>query len=82
MGAVVVQSNQSIIVVGLYGYAIYTQPLGTAVPTTTTMKLSSVTKMLVDNAIQEFQSHNINNAITYLQGAEQEIIAITIIMPV
>ncbi|MFL6457095.1 MAG: hypothetical protein ACJ71G_09030 [Nitrososphaeraceae archaeon] len=89
MGAVVVQSKilsdiiitilcavlvfQSTIVVGLYGYAIYTQPLGTAAATTTTMKLSSVTKMLVDNAVQEFQSHNINNAITYLQGAEQEL---------
>jgi plasmid maintenance system killer protein len=89
VGAVVVQSKilsdiiitilcavlvfQSTIVVGLYGYAIYTQPLGTAAATTTTMKLSSVTKMLVDNAIQEFQSHNINNAITYLQGAGQEL---------
>ncbi|MFL6403203.1 MAG: hypothetical protein ACJ71M_06990 [Nitrososphaeraceae archaeon] len=89
VGAVVVQSKilsdiiitilcavlvfQSTIVVGLYGYAIYTPPLGTAAATTTTMKLSSVTKMLVDNAIQEFQSHNINNAITYLQGAEQEL---------
>jgi hypothetical protein len=36
------------------------------------MKLPTVAKMLVDKAIQEFQSNNINNAITYLQGAEQE----------
>ena len=38
-----------------------------------TMKLPVVAKMLVDNAIQEFQSNNINNTITYLKGAEQEL---------
>jgi hypothetical protein len=65
---------QSTVVVSLCGYAIYIQPVGTAAATTvTTMKLSTVTKMLVDKAIQEFQSNNINNAITYLQGAEQEL---------
>ena len=37
------------------------------------MKLPIVSKMLVDNAIQEFQSNNINNTITYLKGAEQEL---------
>ena len=31
--------------------------------------------MLVDNAIQEFQSYNINNTITHLQGAEQELLS-------
>jgi hypothetical protein len=65
---------QSTAVVSLHAYAIYIQPVGTAAATaTTTMKLSTVAKMLVDNAIQEFQSDNINNAITYLQGAEHEL---------
>ena len=68
---------QSIVVVSLPGYAIYIQPVGTAAATTTivarTMKLPIVAKMLVDNAIQEFQSNNINNTITYLKGAEQEL---------
>jgi hypothetical protein len=66
---------QSTVVVSLSGYATYIQPLGTAVATTTTtaMKLPTVAKVLVDKAIQEFQSNNINNAITYLQGAEQEL---------
>jgi hypothetical protein len=64
---------QSMVVVSLCGYAIYIQPVGTAAAATTTMKLSTVAKMLLDNAIQELQSSNINNAITYLQGAEQEL---------
>ena len=68
---------QSTVVVSLCGYAIYIQPVGTAAATTTIvpmeMKLSTVAKMLVDKAIQEFQSNNINNTITYLQGAEQEL---------
>jgi hypothetical protein len=66
---------QSTDVVSLFGYAIYIQPVDTAgaTATITTMKLPTVAKMLVDNAIQEFQSNNINNAITYLQGAEQEL---------
>jgi len=66
---------QLTVVVSLCGYATYIQPLGTAAATTTTtaMKLPTVAKMLVDKAIQEFQSNNINNAITYLQGAEQEL---------
>ena len=67
---------QSAIIVSLHAYAVYIQPRGTAAATTTTtttMKLSTVVKILVDNAIQEFQSNNINNAITYLQGAEQEL---------
>jgi hypothetical protein len=69
---------QSTVVVILCGYAIYIQPFGTAAATATTivpteMKLSTVAKMLVDKAIQEFQSNNINNTITYLQGAEQEL---------
>src|SRR5918911_4504770 len=69
---------QSTVVVILCGYAIYIQPFGTAAATATTivpteMKLSTVAKMLVDKAIQEFQSNNISNTITYLQGAEQEL---------
>src|SRR5919202_2499834 len=68
---------QSTVVVIQCGYAIYIQPVGTAAATTTIvpmeMKLSTVAKMLVDKAIQEFQSNNINNTITYLQGAEQEL---------
>ncbi|MFL6383454.1 MAG: hypothetical protein ACJ712_00610 [Nitrososphaeraceae archaeon] len=67
---------QSTVVVSLSGYAIYIQPIGTAAATTTTaIKLSTVVKMLIDNAIQEFQSSNINNAMTYLQGAEQELLS-------
>jgi hypothetical protein len=53
---------QSTVVIPL-GYAIYTQPVGVA----------AVAKMLVDNAIQEFQSNNINNTIAYLKVAEQEL---------
>jgi len=69
---------QSTVVVSLCGYATYIQPFGIAAATTivpTEMKLSTVAKMLVDKAIQEFQSNNINNAITYLQGAEQELLS-------
>jgi len=44
------------------------------------MKLSTVAKMLVDNAIQEFQSNNINNTITHLQGAEQELLSSIVIV--
>jgi hypothetical protein len=70
----VVQST----VVILLGYAIYTQPVGAVAATTvtvvaTTMRSPIVAKMLVDNAIQEFQSNNINNTIAYLKGAEQEL---------
>ena len=64
---------QSTVVVSLSAYAIYIQPVDTAAAAATAMKLSTVVKMLVDNAIQEFQSNNINNTITYLQGAEQEL---------
>jgi hypothetical protein len=67
---------QSTVVVSLPVYATYIQRVGTAAATSTTAtttKLSTVVKMLVDNAIQEFQNNNINNAITYLQGAEQEL---------
>jgi hypothetical protein len=66
---------QSTVVVSLCGYATYIQPLGAAAATTTTtaIKLPTVVKMLVDNAIQEFQSNNVNNTIIYLQGAEQEL---------
>ena len=68
---------QSTVVVSLLGYSIYIQPVGTAVAATTIvariMKLPLVAKMLVDNAIQEFQSNNFNNTITYLKGAEQEL---------
>src|SRR5919197_5445697 len=53
---------QSTLVVSLCGYA------SAATTTTTTMKLPTVVKMLVDKAIQEFQSNDVNNAITYLQG--------------
>jgi hypothetical protein len=65
---------QSTVVVSLRGYAIYIQPVSTATAATTIVATTmTVAKMLVDNAIQEFQSNNINNAITHLQGAEQEL---------
>ena len=70
---------QSTVVVSMRGYAISIQPVSTAAAATSTvataMKLSTVAKMLVDNAIQEFQSYNINNTITHLQGAEQELLS-------
>ena len=70
---------QSTVVVSMRGYAISIQPVSTAAAPTSTiataMKLSTVAKMLVDNAIQEFQSNNINNTITHLQGAEQELLS-------
>ncbi|HEY6883064.1 MAG TPA: hypothetical protein VI278_03395 [Nitrososphaeraceae archaeon] len=61
------------------GYAIYIQSNdtpGTTTPTTTTSP--SLAKMLVDNAIQEFQNNDINNTITYLTGAEQELSSLTL----
>ena len=39
------------------------------------IKLSTGVKMLVDNAMQEFQNNNINNTITALQKAEQELLS-------
>jgi hypothetical protein len=68
---------QSTVVI-LLGYAIFTQPVGAvavvaATAVATTMRSPIVAKMLVDNAIQEFQSNNINNTIAYLKGAEQEL---------
>jgi hypothetical protein len=68
---------QSTVVVSLLGYSTYIQSIGTAAAATTivarTMKLPIVAKMLVDNAIQEFQSNNITNTIAYLKEAEQEL---------
>jgi hypothetical protein len=61
---------QSTAAVNLSGYAAATT---TNVPRE--MKLSTVVKMLVDNAIQEFQNNNINNTITDLRGAEQELLS-------
>jgi len=64
-------------VVTQLGYTIYIQPVGTAAAATTPidriMKLPIAAKMLVDNAIQEFQNNNINNTITYLKEAEEEL---------
>jgi hypothetical protein len=75
---------QSTVVVSMRGYAISIQPVSTAAEATSTvaraMKLSTVAKMLVDNAIQEFQSNNINNTITHLQGAEQELLSSIVII--
>ena len=69
----------STVVASMHGYAIYIQPISTAAAATSTvataMELSTVAKMLVDNAIQEFQSSNIKNTITQLQGAEQEVLS-------
>ena len=75
---------QSTVVVSMRGYAISIQPVSTGAEATSTvaraMKLSTVAKMLVDNAIQEFQSNNINNTITHLQGAEQELLSSIVII--
>ena len=69
----------STVVARMHGYPIYIQPISTAAAATSTvataMELSTVAKMLVDNAIQEFQSSNIKNTITQLQGAEQEVLS-------
>jgi hypothetical protein len=43
----------------------------------TTMTSPSLAKMLVDSAIQEFQSKDINNTTTYLMQAEQELSSLT-----
>ena len=64
---------QSTVVVNLSAYAIYIQPVGTAAAAATAMKLSTVVKMLVDNAIQEFHSNNIHNTIPYLPGGVKEL---------
>ena len=55
--------------VSLSGYAATTTNLHMEI------KLSTVVKMLVDNAMQEFQNNNINNTITPLQKAEQELLS-------
>ena len=62
------------------GYAVYIQSNdrpGTSTPATTTTS-PSLAKMLVDNAIQEFQNNDINNTITYLMGSEQELLSLTL----
>jgi hypothetical protein len=61
---------QSMAAVSMSTYAVATT---TNVPMK--IKLLTVVKMLVDNAIQEFQDNNINNTITHLQGAEQELLS-------
>ena len=61
---------QSMAVVSLSGYAV-----GTTTNVPMELKLSTVVKTLVDNAIQEFQNNNINNTIIHLQGAEQELLS-------
>ena len=63
------------------GYAIYIQSNGrpgTTAIAATTMTSPSLAKMLVDSAIQEFQSNDINNTITYLMQAEQELSSLTL----
>jgi hypothetical protein len=64
-------------VVSLLGYSICIQSVSAAAGASTiiarTIDLPIVAKTLLDNAIQEFQSNNINNTITYLEGAEQEL---------
>jgi hypothetical protein len=62
------------------GYAIYIQSNdrpGTITPATTTTS-PTLAKMLVDNAIQEFQNNDIHDTITYLSGAEQELLSLTL----
>ena len=64
-------------------FAIYIKPADAATadittPTITTTPLRLV-KMLVDNATQEFQSNNMNNTISYLKGAEQELLSLTVV---
>lgn len=66
----VVLVSQSMAAVSLSGYAA-----ATTTNVSMETKLSIVVKMLVDNAIQEFQDNSINNSITDLQGAEQEILS-------
>jgi hypothetical protein len=69
---------QSTVVVSLPVYGTYFQLVGTttaAATNATPLKFSTVVKMLVDNAIQEYQSNNINNAIKHLQAAEQELLS-------
>lgn len=63
------------------GYAIYIQSNsrpGTTTVAATTMTSPSLAKMLVDSAIQEFQSNDINNTTTYLMQAEQELSSLTL----
>lgn len=62
------------------GYAFYIQSNhrpGTTTPATTTTS-PSLAKMLVDNAIQEFQNNDINNTITYLTASEEELSSLTL----
>jgi hypothetical protein len=61
---------QSMAAVSMSTYAVATT---TNVPMK--IKLLTVVKMLVDNAIQEFQNNNINNTITHLQGAEHKLLS-------
>lgn len=64
-------------------FAIYVKPADAATAdittATVTMTPLSLVKMLVDNATQEFQSNNMNNTISYLKGAEQELLSLTVV---
>lgn len=66
---------QSTVVANLLVASICIQSVNAAAGASSarTIDVPIVAKTLLDNAIQEFQSNNINNTITYLEGAEQEL---------
>jgi hypothetical protein len=59
-----------------FDYSIYAQATAessAAAQITTTMTSPNLAKVVIDNAIQELQSGNINKTITHLRAAEQEL---------
>jgi hypothetical protein len=55
-------------------YSIYVQAANAAQTTTRAISSPDLAKVIIDNAIQELQSGNINNTITHLRAAEQELL--------
>lgn len=55
-------------------YSIYDQTANAAQATTRAISSPDLSKVIIDNAIQELQSGNINNTITHLRAAEQELL--------
>jgi hypothetical protein len=56
-------------------YSIYVQAAAQTAATTATIASPDLAKVFIDDSIQQLQSGNINNTITHLRSAEQELIS-------
>lgn len=59
-------------------YRNYVQSGAAEAQTRSTTTLTDLAKVLIDNAIQELQSGNINKTITYLRITEQELLSLSV----